>query len=496
MALMGARHGYARTALALTRSLAEASPLIKGGAENVIKAMGNKLKTTDWNMVHVLRDQLLEKKGADRVGINALANELIRTGLADHTQLQDIRQEINPSGAVGTGVNKVWNIFLNSNAAMAHAVDVMNKFAVAKAAYDLELRKSGGNRAAALDYAMKTARRVMPNYTTANRERIAQHPIGSALLQFKRYGMHMYALLANLAREASHGDQKWEATKALAGVLGTHAMMAGVLTLIADPLRYIGGAYDVATGASTFKNREPAARGFINDIFGKELGEIVARGLPHAFGVDLHRRVGLANLMEMPEANGFTKEGAGQVLLGLATGATGENLQNMVKGAAAITHGDVGGFLTGIMPRPIRDAIKGVNIATQGVKDSAGEVTLPPEKIGVGGGIAQALGFQPSEVSEFREGRNAVLQAREEQRAAHAQLTSAWLSAAPADRPAIMSQIREFNSDPHNVGSRITMQQLLRDQVQRRKQAATPFGLRLPRRGAAELNQAGAFANF
>jgi hypothetical protein len=274
-------------------------------------------------------------------------------------------------------------------------------------------------------------------------------------------------------------------------------MMAGALTLIADPLRYIGGAYDIATGAPKFHNYENDVRGFLASTFGPEMGEVISRGLPHALGMDLHRRVGLANLLEVPEMDGFNKKGAAQVLLGLTTGATGENLANLVDGAGKFMNGDVGGFLHTAIPRPFRDAYKGIELATQGVKDTTGKVILPPEKLGAGAAIAQAVGIQPAAVSEFREGRAAVLEAREEQRAEHTRLAQRWLAAAPEDRAAVMSEIRTFNADPRNMAARITMDQLIKAQQQQRKDARQvgAYGLRLPRKGAQQLMQAGAFAN-
>jgi hypothetical protein len=214
-------------------------------------------------------------------------------------------------------------------------------------------------------------------------------------------------------------------------------------------------------------------------------------------GMDIHRRVGLANLLEVPEMSGFNKQGAAQVLLGLATGATGENLQNLVDGLGKFMQGDVPGFLKAAAPRPFRDVYKGVEAATEGIKDKTGKVILPPEKVGTGGGVLQALGFQPAAVSEFREGRNAVLEAREEQRSERTQLTDRWLAAAPGDRAAVWSEIAQWNADPHNLAERIQVGQLMRQLNQRRKDETQKgsFGLRLPRKGAQQLMQAGRFAN-
>jgi hypothetical protein len=157
--------------------------------------------------------------------------------------------------------------------------------------------------------------------------------------------------------------------------------------------------------------------------------------------------------------------------------------------------GDWQGFMQGVVPRIFRDAMKGADLATEGLKDSRGKTILTPEQIGIGGAIAQGLGFQPAVVSEFREGRNAVLQAREEAQSARTHLTQRWLQADPTDRPAIMSEIRNYNSDPAHQGMTITVEQLMKNLQSQRKQATMPFGLKLPAKAARSLAAAGSFAN-
>jgi hypothetical protein len=157
--------------------------------------------------------------------------------------------------------------------------------------------------------------------------------------------------------------------------------------------------------------------------------------------------------------------------------------------------GDLSGLL-GIVPRPIRDAMKGVRLAEEGVTDKTGKTMLAPEKLPPSAPLVQALGFQPAPVSEFREGRNAVLEAREEANSLRARLSQRWLDADPADRPAIMSEIRAFNEDPEHQGMMLTAHQLMVDLHNRRKQAREPFGLRLPAKAARTLEQAGRFANL
>lgn len=397
-----------------------------------------------------------------------------------------------------------WNKFLDLNAAGAYAVDVANKTAIAKAAYDLELRRSGNHETAAR-YAVDTARQTMPNYNLANKARISttQGPLGGfagPLTQFKQYGIHMYSMMANLVHTWQHGAksaERREARRAFAGVLATHAMMAGALTLIGDPLRWIGGAYDFITGADKPHDYENDVRGWISDAFGPELGEIIARGVPHAAGIDIHRRVGLNNLLEPPELKSFDKAGFAEAVAAAMTGAAGEDATVMAGGMSKMLHGDLLGGLKDLVPRVIRDPMKAIDLANKGVTDSRGKTILAPDKISAGNVAAQAVGFQPARVSEFREGRFALMQARDEARSQRSSLINNWLSADPDDRAPVMTDIRHFNQA--HSGQPITISQLLQAQQRQRKAAQQPantFGLKMTPAQTKNLSPLGRFANF
>ena len=502
MALLGARHGVLRASAALTRALIQASPMLKEGALRTIRAVGGELKSADWNMPELLMNRMIAK-GSSKAGMTQLFKALTDAGLIDHTMLKDIQQQANPGSRAGGVAYDMWSRFRDFSAASAHAVDVMNKVAISKAAFDLEYRKTGDVNAS-VAYAVKTARTAMPNYNIGNKARIGTShgtlgAIGSPLFQFKNYGLHMYTTLANLAAESMHGDNKWEARKALALTMATHAAMAGVLGLpIADALRYIGGAYDLITGQPKPHSYENDLRRALGDAFGPVWGDIISGGLPHALGFDVQHRTGLANMLEMPDMKSFDADGAKDLLFGLATGATGENLENVITGFEKILQGDPLGGIQAAIPRPFRDLMKASNLASRGVVTQRGRTILPADKITTGDVAYQALGFQPSRVTEAREGSYAVQEARDEAQAAQKKLSSAWVSAAPQDRPAIMSQIREFNADPKHQGFAIRQDQLLKDLNQRRKEAAQQggFGLHLPRKAASQLEQAGSFANY
>jgi len=500
--LLGGRHGLGNTSLALGKAMREIAPtMIKTGAVNTMKAFAKGLKAADWDLANHARDRLIQANPTQAAGITKLFTALDRAGLGNHTQAAEMRRIANPSGVATSRLAQGFQRFSNTMNASAHATDVMNKSVIAKAAFDLEMRKSGGDVDHSVAYAVEQLRQVTPNYNLGNKARVTTSRgfLGHAaapVTQFKNYGLHMYGVMGNLVKASMNGatpQERWEAKKQFAGVLATHAMMAGSLTLIADPLRYIGGLWDYFTSTDHKPHdREAAIRGWMDDTFGKEAGEVLARGVPQALGIDLHRRVGLANLLEMPDLPSFDTKGVGAMMGQALMGAAGQDAGNAMKGFSQALHGDILGGIKALAPRPVRDVISAIGLSSQGVTDSGGKSVLPASSITPLDVGAQALGFQPSRVSEFREGREAVIQAQQDAKDEHAQLEQRWLAAKGGDKAAVMSEIRVFSQK--HPAMRITVDQLMKLQAAAKKPTG-PFGLKMNPAQAKEFGPAGAFAN-
>jgi hypothetical protein len=400
----------------------------------------------------------------------------------------------------------VVDYFNNLMGVWSHSVDATNRANVAMSSFNLEFRKSGGDFAKALQYAEERARDAMPNYNLVNKSRISTSAgaLGGwagPMTQFKQYGFHAYGILANAVKSSFAklpSDQRTEARYALAGMLATHALTAGTFTLIADPLRYIMGLYDWMTGATKPHDYQADWRGYLDHAVGPTAGQIIARGAVGAFtGASVYRRVGFANMFEMPPIESFDTAGYLKAIGTAVSGASGEDAMKFAQGMQAFGQGDFGAGLKLMIPRPIRDAMTAYELSTKGVVTARGRTILPPDKITPYDIGLQALGFQPARVSEAREGSAAVEQRRDEAKEMHTKLSNAYIAASPTDRAAIMSQIREFNMGPYNQGFKIKLSDLHNLEKQRDKRAQQPgaFGLRLPKRGAQALIDAGSFAN-
>ena len=496
--LIGARHGAGAASVQLAKASAQVAPKVLGqGVKNFLNALGKGLKAADWRMSHLARDRFIAA-GASKEHMTKLFETLDHVGLIDHTQDRELQNIANPTRLSTTGVGKLWQRFMDLNAAGAHAVDVMNKSAIAKAAFDLEFRKTGDAQTS-IDYAMETLRQAHPNYNLSNRSRIATNKgslgqAGAPLMQFKAYGFHMYGVLANLTKQSMHGattEQRREARLALAGIIATHAAAAGVVNTIADPLRYIGGAYDFVTNTRP-RDYQADVRNFIADIFGPELGEVISRGVPRAAGIDLSNRVGLGNMLAVPELTSFDAKGVVNMVGLAALGAGGQDASEIGMGLGAMLRGDVTEGLKLMAPRVLRDAMKAAKLAGKGVVTPRGQVIIPAEQLTMKDILSQAVGFQPARVAEAREARNAVSSRMMEARERRTKLANKWLEADPADRSGLMDNIREWNQA--NPGFTLTVAQLLQMQKDRGKAAKTDYGLRVPPKARA-LRENARFAN-
>jgi hypothetical protein len=198
--------------------------------------------------------------------------------------------------------------------------------------------------------------------------------------------------------------------------------------------------------------------------------------------------------LNIPELKSFDKAGFKGMLADALLGAPGSAGSETLAGMTKLIHGDMSG-IADVLPRELRDLWKAKELAEQGVTSKQGAPGLPAGKLTARDIIYQAAGFRPSQVSEFQEGKGAVLEARDEARRSRADITQRWLHADPSERQHIWAEAIQWNADPAHKGQKITRDQLVRDLHAQQKQAKTPFGLRLPKKAAPTLSEAGAFAN-
>jgi len=418
---------------------------------------------------------------------------------------------ITPSGVRGVGTIRKWgDHFMNFTTILQHHVEIANRMAIGKAAFELEFKRLGGDaaaRKAASEYAVDIARKTGANPAPHNAPRItteqgALGKWGAPIMQFRRYAMFAYANLAVLIKDsfgrAVDATTKREARYALAGIVTTHTMAAGALTWLADPLRYILGAYDLITGSQTAHNYSANVRRFAANVTNPYIGELITRGGFRATGINVSGRMGMENPAQIPQlrTNFYDARGWGEVVGSAAFGAPGKTVTDFTSAIGHLAQGNFQKFFERTVPRIIRDPLVAYREANQGVTDSQGRVIIPAKALGASDFIKRAVGFQSADRANFWERRLAMQESRSEMQASYNTTLRAAVDAmkGSASERAGVSRLLKLHNDkykdqPVNWDDVVKMQKRDRDRLRNPELA----GLTVPRKAQAYVQGAGAF---
>jgi len=490
-ALLGARFGMAQAGVALAKAHRQVAGATAGrGAKEMFAAIHNDLKASGWNVSDVIEKQFV-KSGMSPEDAKALIAEANHYGLIDYSNVREILRMSRPgafdfaSTKLGGAANLPANM-MNMMGVAEHYTDALSRGAILKAGYDLGM-KQHGDSARAIREAVDLAGDAMPNNNLWNKPRIATSRgflghLGSIPLQFRGYGLHMYGLMGSLVKQAvTRPAERAEAIKALGGLFVNHSVHAGaVATMFALPLTAALGAYDFFSGEDKPRDYPLLLRKAIADVAGPDIATFLSGGTLASLGIDARASLKLSNLINLPEVRSFDRHGWQDAAFQLLTGPAGEltgatwptALENIVQG-------NYGKGLMALAPRAIRGPIQALySYPTEGLTDARGRTILRPEGISTESRVLTGLGFNPQEVSDFRQHRDAINSFQTRMSAGVHQALDAYVRSNGRDA----SAIRAWNADPDHRGYTIRYDQM-RGALDRAKQLtanAQTYGLSIP----------------
>jgi hypothetical protein len=138
----------------------------------------------------------------------------------------------------------------------------------------------------------------------------------------------------------------------------------------------------------------------------------IQKGLPAALGVDLSKRTQLASVfqssvLDAPEGltgNRYTEWLAAQML-----GPSWTNFSNLIQGGEALMKGDVLEANKKMMPAMVRDLVKTIDVATNGVRGGEKMALLGADEVTLLDYALMAVGLQPTRLVEMRDDNRAIL---------------------------------------------------------------------------------------
>ena len=293
-----------------------------------------------------------------------------------------------------------------------HYSEVGNRLSVGLAAYRLAKNAKNGiaDQDARLDYVKQVISNTQFNYTDHNTARlIGRHGFMGAstplFMQFQRFAfftMENYIRLVHegfINKEVPKEEREY-ARKAMYGTLGATALFAGTMGL---PFASVLAAALNARGDD--KDIREHYREWLASVFGKDLGEMIARGaIPRSLGVDLSGAVGHQDLLPgsrfMADRRNFEdkiKSGS-STMMGPAFNAGFD----IIGGSLKIADGDVFEGFKAMIPRFAKGYANAYQTASAGgfVNKQGDPVPIPA----TWGDIAmQAGGFTPNQKAEQSE---------------------------------------------------------------------------------------------
>lgn len=246
------------------------------------------------------------------------------------------------------------------------------------------------------------------SYAKTNKPVFMQGGMGRVLGMFQWYRImtaFRLALLFKRSIVAESPATRTAAQKELIGIMGTTAALAGSLGLPLSNL--IFAALDALADDDEPRDSELEFRNLLQQGLGEKFGNIAAYGLPAAVGMHLTRRVGMGNMFG---SNATPPPGtAGKDLAAWwAANQLGPAFsigQSWVQGYDEIVNkGELMRGLETAMPKPLKDGLKALRVATSGeLLSPSGKRLLGPEKITPDMVPMLALGFTPVEAAKVSE---------------------------------------------------------------------------------------------
>lgn len=419
-------------------------------------------------------------------------DQAVKDGTIDVTQAHDLA-----GIAQGEDAGVMWRIRPAMRAAsfLFHHAERFNRQATFVAAYRLA-REAGTTHEAAFEQATKATYDGHYDYSAGNRPRFMQGNAAKVILLFKSYAQNMVYTLARNAYQSVNAldpKERVQARKALAGILATHAMAAGVLGL---PMVTTILAAISAAGSDDDEpfDAQVALQNMLADTFGQKPAEVITRGLSRLGPWDISGRVGLDRLIFPDIQEGLEGQRLAESAAFAALGPVAGIGLNILKGIQEIGDGHTLRGITTMMPAALRGPLNAVRLSNEGAQDKTGIPIV--DEVDAASVFGQALGFSPSVVRQATEGKRAVLSYDRALNERRQELMTQYARGAMKQDAEAMQEARDaiqaFNEK--NPGRRITMMQLnqsVRNRERRINQADD--GVYLPKNRREAMDQ-GRFA--
>lgn len=354
--------------------------------------------------------------------------------------------------------------FMRLAAAGAHHTEVFNRVTFALAAYRLALKSNGDvSHAEAVRRAENDLVAVHFDYSFANKPEMMR---GKARLvfMFQQYRQHMLYWWGRNIKDIVKNEAPGDRTRALKAALlmgTTQGIFAGALGMpfvgsIAFLANLLGGGDEDGVPFDFNRWITDAA---VEATGSQEAGEVMAKGIFAALGMNIGQRIGQADLFP------FLNEGSAKYernaddkmrayLFDLA-GPLGSIALGMARSSEAFARGDTAAGIAAATPKAVSDIVKAYQLETEGMKDKRGQFLAAAEAFDGADVFMQAAGVAPTRVAAIRDARGKIMDVdngmRDRSRLITGQFVEAW---SRGDRDGVAEALADIQAFNQKLASR------------------------------------------
>ncbi len=473
--VLGAKYGYAASASALAVGSADAAKVL---------AKSNMNEAAD---LEAFEGTAEEKR---------MLLELQQRGTLDF----GIAAELGywqGTGTVSKSLSKVMRFFSLG----VRKVEVINRMSSALAGFRLAYNsqehasKPAEDRyAAALKYADQLVVDTHGDYSNQNAPRIIRM-LPKFVTQFRKFQFIQFSVFARHIHQMLKGatpEEKALGRAAMGYLMLNHAVLAGGLGLPAATI--------AAWGYSALAGDDDDPANFEVDVRralgpdNKALADLLLKGVPAALGVDLSGRIGAGSVADPLPFVEYTagREGYEKALVGAAGPFLGglvpqafDGMERIRKGLSTENDREVVEGMAQLMPKGIRDGIRGLALATDGRRLRDGSLVVSEEDVGLLDAALQAVGLPSTLVTRQQQATGQVIRYEQFYRNRTSAIKAQFTEAREAGDSAAIRQAREDwlalqDAREKNGFDRQPLSDLLRapQELRRRRERVEDVGVR------------------
>lgn len=401
------------------------------------------------------------------------------------------------TGTISKGLSKVMRLFSLG----VRKVEVINRMSSALAGFRLAYNsqehasKSAEDRyAAALKYADQLVVETHGDYSNQNAPRLIRM-LPKFVTQFRKFQFIQFSVFARHVHQALKGaspEERALGRAAFGYLMVNHAVLAGGMGLPAATLA--AWAYSALAGddddPANFEVDVRRALGEDN----KRLADLLLKGVPAALGVDLSGRIGAGAVADPLPFVDYSagREGYEKALVAATGPFVGGLVPQAFDGMERIRNGlnkgsdrEVVEGLAQLMPKGIRDGIRGLALAVDGRRLRDGSLVVSEEDVGLLDAALQAVGLPSTLVTRQQQATGQVIRYEQFYRSRTAALKAQFSEARASGDGAGMRQAREDwqalqDARAENGFDRQPLSALLRAprELERRRERVEDVGVR------------------